>query len=92
MKAEPLQSPDRPAMSDEEVERRSRSIIDEFLHINDYKVLKVYQRGRGAVHITTENKTASFWRRSERLHGGKIKDNSKNEFKESLDVEIPLLL
>lgn len=25
-------------MSEEEVERRSRSIIDEFLHINDYKV------------------------------------------------------
>lgn len=40
VKAEPVQSPDRAAMSEEEVERRSRSIIDEFLHINDYKVLQ----------------------------------------------------
>lgn len=38
MKAEPLQPQDRPALSEEEVERRSKSIIDEFLHINDYKV------------------------------------------------------
>lgn len=37
-KAEPVASPERAAMSEEEVERRSRSIIDEFLHINDYKV------------------------------------------------------
>uniref|UniRef100_H3CBX3 Eukaryotic translation initiation factor 4 gamma 3 n=1 Tax=Tetraodon nigroviridis TaxID=99883 RepID=H3CBX3_TETNG len=36
-KAEAVQSSGRPAMSEEEVERRSRSIIDEFLHINDYK-------------------------------------------------------
>lgn len=91
MKAEPLPSPDRPAMSDEEVERRSRSIIDEFLHINDYKVLKVYHRG--GLCTLSENKTASFWRRSERLHGGEIKDNTKNEFfKKSLDIEFPLLL
>lgn len=39
-KAEAVQSSGRPAMSEEEVERRSRSIIDEFLHINDYKVPK----------------------------------------------------
>lgn len=38
MKAEPLQPQDRPALSEEEIERRSKSIIDEFLHINDYKV------------------------------------------------------
>uniref|UniRef100_A0A8C7WDK3 Eukaryotic translation initiation factor 4 gamma 3 n=1 Tax=Oncorhynchus mykiss TaxID=8022 RepID=A0A8C7WDK3_ONCMY len=31
------QSPDRPALSEEEMERKSRAIIDEFLHINDYK-------------------------------------------------------
>uniref|UniRef100_A0A8C7SQB3 Eukaryotic translation initiation factor 4 gamma 3 n=1 Tax=Oncorhynchus mykiss TaxID=8022 RepID=A0A8C7SQB3_ONCMY len=39
MKAEPVvaQSPDRPALSEEEMERKSRAIIDEFLHINDYK-------------------------------------------------------
>eukprot|EP00066_Takifugu_rubripes_P022618 XP_011611884.1 PREDICTED: eukaryotic translation initiation factor 4 gamma 3 isoform X1 [Takifugu rubripes] len=37
VKAEPLQPQDRPALSEEEVERRSKSIIDEFLHINDYK-------------------------------------------------------
>uniref|UniRef100_A0A4W6DAS7 Eukaryotic translation initiation factor 4 gamma 3 n=1 Tax=Lates calcarifer TaxID=8187 RepID=A0A4W6DAS7_LATCA len=28
---------DRPALSEEEIERKSKSIIDEFLHINDYK-------------------------------------------------------
>uniref|UniRef100_A0A671YFU7 Eukaryotic translation initiation factor 4 gamma 3 n=1 Tax=Sparus aurata TaxID=8175 RepID=A0A671YFU7_SPAAU len=38
MKPEPVvQTPDRPALSEEEVERKSKSIIDEFLHINDYK-------------------------------------------------------
>uniref|UniRef100_A0A8C7UDR9 Eukaryotic translation initiation factor 4 gamma, 3a n=1 Tax=Oncorhynchus mykiss TaxID=8022 RepID=A0A8C7UDR9_ONCMY len=31
------QSPDRPALSEEEMERKSKAIIDEFLHINDYK-------------------------------------------------------
>lgn len=40
MKSEPVQTPDRPALSEEEVERKSKSIIDEFLHINDYKVLR----------------------------------------------------
>ncbi|KAA0707065.1 Eukaryotic translation initiation factor 4 gamma 3 [Triplophysa tibetana] len=30
-------SPDKPALSEEEMERRSKSIIDEFLHLNDYK-------------------------------------------------------
>uniref|UniRef100_A0A3Q3EL07 Eukaryotic translation initiation factor 4 gamma, 3a n=1 Tax=Labrus bergylta TaxID=56723 RepID=A0A3Q3EL07_9LABR len=29
--------PDRPALSEEELQRKSKSIIDEFLHINDYK-------------------------------------------------------
>ncbi|XP_074521644.1 eukaryotic translation initiation factor 4 gamma 3 isoform X4 [Halichoeres trimaculatus] len=38
VKPEPVvQTPDRPALSDEEVERKSKAIIDEFLHINDYK-------------------------------------------------------
>uniref|UniRef100_A0A3Q2PE77 Eukaryotic translation initiation factor 4 gamma 3 n=1 Tax=Fundulus heteroclitus TaxID=8078 RepID=A0A3Q2PE77_FUNHE len=37
-KPEPVvQKPDRPARSEEEIERKSKSIIDEFLHINDYK-------------------------------------------------------
>ena len=31
-------APDKPALSEEEVERKSKSIIDEFLHINDFKV------------------------------------------------------
>lgn len=39
VKPEPVQIPSRPALSEEEVERKSKSIIDEFLHINDYKVL-----------------------------------------------------
>lgn len=29
---------EKPVLSEEEVERKSKSIIDEFLHINDYKV------------------------------------------------------
>lgn len=31
-------APDKPALSEEEMERKSKSIIDEFLHINDFKV------------------------------------------------------
>ncbi|KAM5270024.1 eukaryotic translation initiation factor 4 gamma 3 isoform 32-T32 [Hipposideros larvatus] len=30
-------APDKPALSEEEIERKSKSIIDEFLHINDFK-------------------------------------------------------
>ncbi|XP_052449626.1 eukaryotic translation initiation factor 4 gamma 3 isoform X2 [Carassius gibelio] len=30
-------SPDKPTLPEEDMERRSKSIIDEFLHINDYK-------------------------------------------------------
>ncbi|MEQ2244962.1 Eukaryotic translation initiation factor 4 gamma [Ilyodon furcidens] len=38
VKPEPVvQKPDRPAWSEEQIERKSKSIIDEFLHINDYK-------------------------------------------------------
>ncbi|XP_063767489.1 eukaryotic translation initiation factor 4 gamma 3 isoform X8 [Eleginops maclovinus] len=38
VKAEPVVlTPDRPALSEEEIERKSKAIIDEFLHINDYK-------------------------------------------------------
>ncbi|KAM3878555.1 eukaryotic translation initiation factor 4 gamma 3 [Diretmus argenteus] len=38
VKPEPVpQTPDRPAIAEEEMERKSKSIIDEFLHINDYK-------------------------------------------------------
>lgn len=40
VKPEPVvQIPERPALSEEEIERKSKSIINEFLHINDYKVL-----------------------------------------------------
>lgn len=39
VKPEPVvQNPDRPALTEEEIERKCKSIIDEFLHINDYKV------------------------------------------------------
>lgn len=34
-----VQNLDRPVLSEEEIERKSKSIIDEFLHINDYKVV-----------------------------------------------------
>ncbi|XP_041837192.1 eukaryotic translation initiation factor 4 gamma 3 isoform X3 [Melanotaenia boesemani] len=38
VKPEPVvETLDRPALSEEEIERKSKSIIDEFLHINDYK-------------------------------------------------------
>uniref|UniRef100_A0A3B4F3M3 Eukaryotic translation initiation factor 4 gamma 3 n=1 Tax=Pundamilia nyererei TaxID=303518 RepID=A0A3B4F3M3_9CICH len=38
VKPEPVvQTPDRTALSEEGIERKSKSIIDEFLHINDYK-------------------------------------------------------
>ncbi|XP_029286855.1 eukaryotic translation initiation factor 4 gamma 3 isoform X3 [Cottoperca gobio] len=38
VKPEPaVQTPDKPALSEEEMERKSKSIIDEFLHLNDYK-------------------------------------------------------
>ncbi|XP_032157089.1 eukaryotic translation initiation factor 4 gamma 3 isoform X13 [Sapajus apella] len=32
-----VSAPDKPALSEEEMERKSKSIIDEFLHINDFK-------------------------------------------------------
>lgn len=38
------QTQDRPALSEEEIERKSKSIIDEFLHINDYKVLRLTRK------------------------------------------------
>uniref|UniRef100_A0A8D3DIT2 Eukaryotic translation initiation factor 4 gamma 3 n=1 Tax=Scophthalmus maximus TaxID=52904 RepID=A0A8D3DIT2_SCOMX len=38
VKPEPVvPTPDRPALLEDEIERKSKSIIDEFLHINDYK-------------------------------------------------------
>lgn len=44
VKHEPVvQTPDRPALSEEVIERKSKSIIDEFLHINDYKVLVLFR-------------------------------------------------
>lgn len=39
LEAVPGPTTDKPALSEEEMERRSKSIIDEFLHINDYKVI-----------------------------------------------------
>nr|KAF6443607.1 eukaryotic translation initiation factor 4 gamma 3 [Molossus molossus] len=33
----PTSAPEKPSLSDEEMERKSKSIIDEFLHINDFK-------------------------------------------------------
>ncbi|XP_069335558.1 eukaryotic translation initiation factor 4 gamma 3 isoform X11 [Eulemur rufifrons] len=32
-----VSAPDKPALSEEEMEKKSKSIIDEFLHINDFK-------------------------------------------------------
>lgn len=42
MKPEPAApAVDKPSLSVEEIERKSKSIIEEFLHINDYKVLRL---------------------------------------------------
>lgn len=52
VKPEPVvQTPDRPALSEEEVERKSKSIIDEFLHINDYKVLRFTRKSTVDVRL-----------------------------------------
>lgn len=40
-------SPVKPALSEEEMERLSKSIIDEFLHINDYKVCNIISKDQG---------------------------------------------
>lgn len=37
---------EKPGLSDEEIERKCKSIIDEFLHINDYKVKRSGAAGR----------------------------------------------
>ncbi|XP_062254198.1 eukaryotic translation initiation factor 4 gamma 3-like [Platichthys flesus] len=37
VKPEPVQTMEKPARSEEEIERKSKSIIDEFLHIKDFK-------------------------------------------------------
>lgn len=39
LEAMPGPTTDKPVLSEEEMEKRSKSIIDEFLHINDYKVV-----------------------------------------------------
>lgn len=41
LEAVPDSTTDKPALSEEEMEKRSKSIIDEFLHINDYKVVSL---------------------------------------------------
>lgn len=41
LEAVPGPTTDKPALSEEEMEKRSKSIIEEFLHINDYKVVRL---------------------------------------------------
>jgi len=36
--APPAPAQEKPSLSEEEIERKCKSIIDEFLHINDFKV------------------------------------------------------
>lgn len=38
--APPAPAQEKPSLSEEEIERKCKSIIDEFLHINDFKVSK----------------------------------------------------
>lgn len=54
VKPEPVQTPERPALSEEEIGRKSKSIIDEFLHINDYKVLGFTGESTGDAQIAAE--------------------------------------
>lgn len=61
---------DKPALSEEEMERKSKSIIDEFLHINDFKVNSVFRKqqhrkacDRGQCDFTGDSVTW-FWTRS----------------------------
>lgn len=44
-------SPDKTALTEEDMERRSKSIIDEFLHINDYKVCVIFFFNRQKGHF-----------------------------------------
>lgn len=60
VKSEPVQAPNRPALSEEEIQRKSKSIIDEFLHINDYKVLRLTGTAKAWKDVQYKSMTASF--------------------------------
>ena len=53
VKPETVPTPDKPALSEQEIERKSKSIIDEFLHINDYKVPRVTGKSTLAAKVLT---------------------------------------
>lgn len=54
---------EKPSLSEEEIERKCKSIIDEFLHINDFKVSKMKtslnRQLRGAAVISVQDVSVS---------------------------------
>lgn len=59
--------PAKPVLSEEEMERKSKSIIDEFLHINDYKVWP-YSIELAREQGVSIHKTAAHWMFFSLLH------------------------
>ncbi|XP_039710651.1 eukaryotic translation initiation factor 4 gamma 3 isoform X8 [Pteropus medius] len=70
-------APDKPALSEEEMERKSRSIIDEFLHINDFKeAMQCVEElnAQGLLHVFVRTGVESTLERSQitRDHMGQL--------------------
>ncbi|XP_046703628.1 eukaryotic translation initiation factor 4 gamma 3-like isoform X1 [Silurus meridionalis] len=67
--AVPDSTTNKPALSEEEMEKRSKSIIEEFLHINDYKeashcVEELDQGGMLDVVVRSQKEVEALWRDS----------------------------
>lgn len=50
--APPAPAQEKPSLSEEEIERKCKSIIDEFLHINDFKVSRMTSLRSRALSVT----------------------------------------
>lgn len=50
--APPAPAQEKPSLSEEEIERKCKSIIDEFLHINDFKVSRMTSSRSQALSVT----------------------------------------
>uniref|UniRef100_A0A8D2I2J6 Eukaryotic translation initiation factor 4 gamma 3 n=1 Tax=Urocitellus parryii TaxID=9999 RepID=A0A8D2I2J6_UROPR len=72
-----VSTPDRPVLSEEEMERKSKSIIDEFLHINDFKeAMQCVEElsAQGLLHVFVRTGVESTLERSQitRDHMGQL--------------------
>ncbi|KAG3282336.1 eukaryotic translation initiation factor 4 gamma 3, transcript variant X16 [Ictidomys tridecemlineatus] len=72
-----VSAPDRPVLSEEEMERKSKSIIDEFLHINDFKeAMQCVEElsAQGLLHVFVRTGVESTLERSQitRDHMGQL--------------------